>query len=41
MTPEAVMMVGQRALEMTILLAAPLLLVALLTGLIDTGVHPT
>jgi flagellar biosynthetic protein FliQ len=34
MTPEAVMMVGQRALEMTLLLAAPLLLVALLTGLI-------
>lgn len=34
MTPEAVMMVGQRALEMTLLLAAPLLLVALLTGLV-------
>lgn len=34
MSPEAVMMVGQRALEMTLLLAAPLLLVALLTGLI-------
>jgi len=34
MTPDAVMMVGQRALEMTLLLAAPLLLVALLTGLV-------
>jgi flagellar biosynthetic protein FliQ len=34
MSPEAVMMVAQRALEMTLLLAAPLLLVALLTGLI-------
>ena len=34
MTPEMVMTVGQRALEMTLLLAAPLLLVALVTGLI-------
>jgi len=34
MTPEMVMTIGQRALEMTILLAAPLLLVALVTGLI-------
>jgi flagellar biosynthetic protein FliQ len=34
MTPEMVMAVGQRALEMTLLLAAPLLLVALVTGLI-------
>ena len=34
MTPEMVMAIGQRALEMTMLLAAPLLLVALLTGLI-------
>jgi flagellar biosynthetic protein FliQ len=34
MTPEMVMSVGQRALEMTLLLAAPLLLVALVTGLI-------
>lgn len=34
MTPEMVMTVGQRALEMTLLLAAPLLLVALITGLI-------
>ena len=34
MTPETVMTVGQRALEMTLLLAAPLLLVALITGLI-------
>ena len=34
MSPEMVMTVGQRALEMTLLLAAPLLLVALVTGLI-------
>ena len=34
MTPEMVMSVGQRALEMTLMLAAPLLLVALVTGLI-------
>jgi flagellar biosynthetic protein FliQ len=34
MSPETVMTVGQRALEMTLLLAAPLLLVALITGLI-------
>jgi flagellar biosynthesis protein FliQ len=34
MTPEMVMSIGQRALEMTLLLAAPLLLVALITGLI-------
>jgi flagellar biosynthetic protein FliQ len=34
MTPEMVMAVGQRALEITLLLAAPLLLVALVTGLI-------
>jgi flagellar biosynthetic protein FliQ len=34
MTPEMVMTVGQRALEMTLLLAAPLLLVALVTGLV-------
>ena len=34
MTPEMVMTVGQRALEITLLLAAPLLLVALITGLI-------
>jgi flagellar biosynthetic protein FliQ len=34
MTPETVMTIGQRALEMTLLLAAPLLLVALITGLI-------
>ena len=34
MNPEMVMTVGQRALEMTLLLAAPLLLVALVTGLI-------
>lgn len=34
MNPEMVMTVGQRALEMTLMLAAPLLLVALVTGLI-------
>ena len=34
MTPETVLSVGSRALEITLLLAAPLLLVALLTGLI-------
>jgi flagellar biosynthesis protein FliQ len=34
MSPEMVMTVGQRALEMTLMLAAPLLLVALVTGLI-------
>ena len=34
MSPETVMTIGQRALEMTLLLAAPLLLVALVTGLI-------
>jgi len=34
MTPEMVMTIGQRALEMTLLLAAPLLLVALVTGLV-------
>jgi flagellar biosynthetic protein FliQ len=34
MTPEAVLGIGGRALEITLLLAAPLLLVALLTGLI-------
>jgi len=34
MTPETVMTIGSRALEITLLLAAPLLLVALVTGLI-------
>jgi flagellar biosynthesis protein FliQ len=34
MTPEMVMTVGQRALEITLMLAAPLLIVALVTGLI-------
>jgi flagellar biosynthetic protein FliQ len=34
MTPETVMTIGTRALEVTLLLAAPLLLVALLTGLL-------
>ncbi|HVN98916.1 MAG TPA: flagellar biosynthesis protein FliQ [Steroidobacteraceae bacterium] len=34
MTPESVMTIGQHALEMTMLLAAPLLLVALAVGLL-------
>lgn len=34
MTPETVMTIGQHALEMTMLLAAPLLLVALTVGLL-------
>jgi flagellar biosynthesis protein FliQ len=34
MTPEAVMTLGQRALEMALVLAAPLLLAALLIGLL-------
>jgi flagellar biosynthetic protein FliQ len=34
MNPETVMAIGRHALEMTLLLAAPLLLVALTTGLI-------
>src|SRR5690606_8854414 len=34
MTPETVMTIGTRALEVTLLLAAPLLLVALATGLL-------
>jgi flagellar biosynthesis protein FliQ len=34
MTPETVMTIAQRALEMTLLLAAPMLLVALLVGLL-------
>ena len=34
MTPETVMTIGQRALEMTMLRAAPLLLVALTVGLL-------
>jgi flagellar biosynthetic protein FliQ len=34
MTPETVMTIGQRALELTIMLAAPMLLVALAVGLI-------
>jgi flagellar biosynthetic protein FliQ len=34
MSPEAVMSLGQHALEMTLMLAAPLLLVALVTGLV-------
>ncbi|HEY4369361.1 MAG TPA: flagellar biosynthesis protein FliQ [Steroidobacteraceae bacterium] len=34
MTPETIMTISQRALEITMLLAAPLLLVALLVGLL-------
>ena len=34
MTPETVMTIGQHALEMTVLLAAPLLLAALAIGLL-------
>ena len=34
MTPETVMTIGQRALEITMLLAAPLLLAALVIGLL-------
>jgi flagellar biosynthetic protein FliQ len=34
MTPETVMTIGQRALELTMLLSAPLLLVALAVGLL-------
>jgi flagellar biosynthesis protein FliQ len=34
MSPETVLTVGSRALEVTMLLAAPLLLVALITGLV-------
>lgn len=34
MSPETVMTLGSRALEITLMLAAPLLLVALITGLI-------
>jgi flagellar biosynthesis protein FliQ len=34
MSPETVLTIGSRALEITLLLAAPLLLVALVTGLV-------
>jgi flagellar biosynthetic protein FliQ len=34
MTPEMVMTIGQRALEITIMLSAPLLLAALIVGLL-------
>jgi flagellar biosynthetic protein FliQ len=33
MTPESIMAIGQHALEITLMLAAPLLLVALVVGL--------
>lgn len=34
MTPESVMLIGRQALEMTVLVSAPLLLAALVTGLL-------
>ena len=34
MTPDTIMAIGSRALEMTVALAAPLLLAALLTGVL-------
>jgi len=34
MTPETVLIIGQRALEMTLMLAAPMLLTGLLIGLL-------
>jgi flagellar biosynthetic protein FliQ len=34
MSPETVMTLGSRALEVTLMLAAPMLLVALITGLV-------
>lgn len=34
MTPETVVTIGQRALEMTLMLAAPMLLVGLVVGLL-------
>lgn len=34
MTPESVMMIGKQALEITMMVSAPLLLAALLTGLV-------
>jgi len=34
MSPETVMTIGSRALEVTLMLAAPMLLVALVTGLV-------
>jgi flagellar biosynthesis protein FliQ len=34
MSPETVMTIGQRALEMTLLLAAPMLLVGLIIGIV-------
>jgi flagellar biosynthetic protein FliQ len=34
MTPESVMLVGRQALEMTVLVSSPLLLAALVTGLL-------
>jgi flagellar biosynthetic protein FliQ len=34
MTPESVMTMGQKAMEVTLMISAPLLLVALVTGLL-------
>jgi flagellar biosynthesis protein FliQ len=39
MTPETVVSIGSRALEITLLLAGPLLLVALVTGLLVGAVQ--
>jgi flagellar biosynthesis protein FliQ len=39
MSPETVMTIGSRALEITMMLAAPLLLVALITGLLVSAVQ--
>lgn len=34
MTPESVMVIGQKAMEVTLLVSAPMLLVALIVGLV-------
>ena len=39
MTPESVMMMGTEAMKIAIAVAAPLLLVALVTGLIISILH--
>jgi len=39
MSPETVMTVGGRALEITMMLAAPLLIVALVTGLVVSALQ--
>lgn len=40
MTPESVMMMGTEAMKVALALAAPLLLVALVTGLIISILRP-